>query len=71
MLNQITMRAARVNAGLTQPQMADMMDKSDATIRAWERDEKMPKADEFKKYCEICGLETSDVRLPEVFGKTE
>ena len=69
MLDQITMKAARVNAGLTQKQMADRMHRNNNTVMAWERGHKMPRADEFKKYCEICGVETSDVLLPEVLEK--
>ena len=69
MLNQISMKAARVNAGLTQKQMAELMHRTNNTVMAWERGYKMPRADEFKRYCEICGVETADVLLPEVLEK--
>ena len=69
MLNQITMKAARVNAGLTQKEMANLLHRTNNTVMAWEKGHKMPRADEFQRYCEICGVETSDVLLPKVLEK--
>ena len=69
MLNQITMKAARVNRGLTQAEMAKRMGRSQNTVMAWERGDKMPKADEFQRYCSICGCDITDVLLPEVLEK--
>jgi len=63
---KISMKAARVNAGLTQKQMGELLNRNNNTVMAWERGHKIPRADEFQKYCEICGVETSDVLLPEV-----
>lgn len=71
MLNGISLRAARVNAGLSQKEMAKRMDRSQNTVCAWERGDKIPRVDELNLYCSICGCETSDIILPALLEKSE
>ena len=50
---QMTLKAARVNAGLTQKEAANMLKVSNKTIGKWENGESMPNG----KYIEpICNL---------------
>lgn len=50
---QISLAAARVNAELTQSQVAEIMKVDRSTIRRWEKSEKIPNYDETKKLSEI------------------
>ena len=52
---KISMKAARVNAGLSQKEMAQRMNKAQNTVMAWERGYKIPRVDELRQYCDICG----------------
>jgi transcriptional regulator with XRE-family HTH domain len=58
---KISMKAARVNANLTQKQMADLMDKSQSTVMFWEQGKKVPRVDELQQFCAICGCDPSDI----------
>ena len=50
---KITLEAARVNAGLTQDQVAEKMQLTRATIIAWEKGRKILKIWELDALCEI------------------
>ena len=50
---QISLAAARVNAELTQCQVAEIMKVDRSTIRRWEKSEKIPNYDETKRLSEI------------------
>lgn len=60
----ISLKAARVNAGLTQKQMAEKMEVASVTIWKWEKGKAEPRASQFRKFCEICGVQTEDIFLP-------
>lgn len=66
MSTQISMIAARVDAGLSQKEMAARMGCSNNTVLAWEKGRKAPRTNDFQKYCAICGRDPSEVRMPEV-----
>ena len=61
---QIKMAAARVNAGLTQNDVASRMKISKQTVVNWEKGKVIPKPAEFKMYCEIVGMDENYVLLP-------
>lgn len=61
---RITMAAARVNAGLTQSQIAEKMHVNKATVVGWEKGRVAPKPAYFKLYCEICKIPTEYVLVP-------
>ena len=61
-LDKISMKAARVNAGITQVEMADRLGKSDATVLAWEKGRVSPRMDEFEAYCRECGIAPEKVK---------
>ena len=61
-MDKITMKAARVNAGIRQTDMVKRLGKSDNTICAWEKGRKSPRVDEFEAYCRECGIEPEKVK---------
>lgn len=63
-LFRISMAAARVNAGLTQEDVAKIMKISKATIINWEKGRIIPKPAQFKMYCEVVGIDEDLISLP-------
>lgn len=53
---RITMAAARVNAGLTQSEMAQKLKVGKQTVNNWERGITEPKISQAKQFSEICGI---------------
>ena len=53
---QISLAAARVNAQMTQEEVARMMGVDRSTIRRWERGDKIPGYDESKKLSNIYNM---------------
>lgn len=66
MIDKISMRAARVNADISQGEMARRLGKSQNTVLAWELGRKAPRIDELQAYCNECGCSISDIALPTV-----
>ena len=62
---QISLEAARVNAELTQAEIAEIMNVDRSTIRRWERGDKVPNYDETKKLAATYGLPLDNI----FFGK--
>lgn len=50
---KITLRAARVNAGLTQKQVAQSVNVCIDTVRSWEIGKSEPSASKFKALCDL------------------
>lgn len=63
---KISMAAARVNANMTQSDMASKMKVSKQTILNWENGRVIPKPAQFKMYCDLCGMPTDCVFLSEI-----
>lgn len=55
-LIQISLEAARVNAGLTQASVAEHMHVDRSTVRRWEKGEKVPDINECKALAELYQL---------------
>lgn len=53
---KITLKAARVNAGLKQKDVAQKLGVADSTISSWERGRSFPDAKQIKKLEEIYGV---------------
>lgn len=51
---KISMKAARVNAGKTQEELAKALNVSKQTIVSWETGKTSPTVEKARKYCEIC-----------------
>lgn len=61
---KITLKAARVNAGLTQKELGDLMGKSEYTIMNWENGKTKMRLDDFDKWCSILNLDKNNIFLP-------
>ena len=59
----ISMAAARVNAGLTQEEIAEKMQISRQTIVNWETGKVSPKPAQFKMFCDLCDAPVDRVSL--------
>ena len=59
---KLTLKAARVNAGLTQKQLASLMGISESTMIKWEKSNgKDMKLADFRKLCKILGVNPNDI----------
>ena len=63
---QISMKAARVNAGISQGEMAKRIGRSQNAVMWWETDKREPRTSDFLRYCEICNIDPKFVRMPQV-----
>ena len=54
-MGKITIRAARVNAGLSQKEAADRLRVSNKTLGNWENGITFPPADKIPEICELYG----------------
>lgn len=61
---KISMAAARVNAGLTQEEMARKLQVSRPTYASWESGKAEMKIAFFIAFCQITGFSTDDIYLP-------
>ena len=61
---KITLEAARVNAGLTQAQLADKMDVSRQTVIDWENGKREMRTPYVFFFCQITGFSVDDILLP-------
>lgn len=60
---RITLEAARVNAGFTQPQAAQAVGVSVATILKWEKGTTVPPVDKAEQLIKLYGLRFDDVNF--------
>ncbi len=61
---KISLAAARVNAGLTQKEIAGIMGVSNATIVKWETGKIKPKLAQLEMFCRLCGISSDYIFLP-------
>ena len=61
---QISLAAARVNAGLTQEDVARTMQVSKQTIGNWEKGKVTPKPAEFEMMCRLYNIGADYIFLP-------
>lgn len=57
---QISLKAARVNAGLTQREAAERIGVDVSTIVKWEAGKTSPKATQLQKLCDVYGVDSVD-----------
>lgn len=60
---KVSLSAARINAKLTQKQVARRMDVDKSTISKWENGKTAPKANQFSALCSLYGCTMDDVFL--------
>lgn len=58
---QITLEAARVNAGYTQKEAAIALGISNATLVSWEKGKSMPKANQIDNICNLYHLSYDNI----------
>lgn len=61
---QISLKAARANADMTQAQMAEKMGVAVSTISQWEKGIQEMSARQFFKFCNITGVSRDSIYLP-------
>ena len=59
---QVTFAAARVNAGLTQGEVALKLNISQATLSSWERGITDPTIKQIRAMCALYGCDITDIR---------
>ncbi|MBK5254213.1 MAG: helix-turn-helix transcriptional regulator [Peptostreptococcaceae bacterium] len=60
---KITMAAARVNAGLTQSDIAKAMQLSKTTVLSWEKGKVKPKLAQLEMFCRICNINVENIAI--------
>lgn len=58
---RMTIKALRVNKGLTQADMATALHVTKKTVGAWENGKSMPKLDKIEPICELLGVKYDDI----------
>ena len=58
---QVSIKAARVNAGLTQSDFAKKIGVGEKTVQNWESGATCPRADKMPQICAVLGCETDDI----------
>ena len=61
---KITLEAARVNAGLTQKELAEKLGISNATVVNWEKGNTEPSASQLRKISELSGIPLDFIFVP-------
>lgn len=60
-MQQITLKAARVNAGLTQSEAAKAIGVSISTLKNWEKGSTYPKQPHIMKICSLYNLQYDNI----------
>ena len=60
----ISLKAARVAAGMTQKDVAREIGTTTASLCRWERGERVPKVSTFFRLCELYGRNPSEISVP-------
>lgn len=67
---KISLAAARVNKGLSQGEVADMLKKSKSTIVAWENGRAKISGYDLAKMCDLYGVPMDYIFLPDTTTKS-
>lgn len=62
---KIRLEACRVNAGLTQKELANLLGVSNATIVSWEKGATEPTYSQLKKISELSGVPLDFIFIPD------
>lgn len=68
---QVSLKAARVNAGKTQKEVAAMLGVSNTTVIAWETGKSSPRIDQMRRMCDIYGAPIDAIFLPKMSTESE
>jgi transcriptional regulator with XRE-family HTH domain len=59
---RITLKAARVNRGLTQNDVAQALNVTKKTVSSWENGKTVPNIDKIEGLCALYGLKYDDIQ---------
>ncbi len=62
-MSKITLRAARINAGFTQVEVAEKTGYAVSTIRNWEQGKSYPKQPAITVLCELYGVSYDNINF--------
>ena len=62
-MSQITLAAARVNAGYSQKYVAEYLNVAPSTVRNWEKGETFPKQPMIEKLCALYGVSYDAIKF--------
>lgn len=62
-MSEITLKAARVNKGLTQDDACKILNVSKKTLGSWESGKTFPKQPAIEKMCELYGVKFDQIRF--------
>ena len=62
-MRQFTLKSARVQANLTQPELAEKMGVSRKSVSNWENGKKKISKNHFLTFCRVTGFETGEIFL--------
>ncbi len=68
---QVSLKAMRVNTGLTQNEVASLMGVTPKTIQNWESGISAPDAVQFARLCRNYNCSRDDIFLPDELAKSE
>lgn len=68
---KISLEAARVNAKLTQKELAEILGVSNVTIVNWEKGKSEPDASQLRKISELSGIPLDFIFVPDRFNWIE
>ena len=60
---KISLKAARINAGLSQKEAAKLLKISNKTLHSWEKGETSPAAKYVDAICELYGMSYNDINF--------
>ena len=58
---RVTLKAARINKGLTQEDVARELNVTKKTVGSWEMGKTMPKIDKIESLCSLLGCKYDDI----------
>lgn len=67
---KVSLKAARVNAGMTQTEAAIAIKVNPTTLGNWEKGKSSPPADKANLLCELYGATMDDIFFGPTLGKT-
>lgn len=60
---RMTLRAARVNAGYSQKEVADLLQISNKTLSSWENGDTFPSIKKIERLCELYNMSYDDIKF--------
>lgn len=60
-MSKITLKAARVNAGLSQKEVAEKLEVAQSTLRNWENGSTCPKLPQFMMLCRLYDVSCDNI----------